>query len=140
MKVSTTGTVNRYRSQRDGRVKSQDLKPTPSRAETASQVIHGRSTYRAGNMNCGRVLNRIQMPPLLRHSISHFQHAHRRPSRTECDDGRGGFTKNEQLWDLRLDAEFNGLGRTNDVATGRDVASTNGRQDVEGRRLHGKRE
>lgn len=75
-------------------------------------------------MNRGRVLNRIQMPPLLRHPVTHLQYAYIRPPRAKGDDRSGWFAKDVEFWDLRLDAGFDQFGRTNDVAAGRNVSST----------------
>lgn len=75
-------------------------------------------------MNRGRVLNRIQMPPLLRHLVPDLQYTYIRSSRAEGDDRRGRFTKDIEFWDFGLDAGFNQFGRADDVATGRNVSST----------------
>lgn len=61
-----------------------------------------------GDMDCGRFLQSVQVPPLLTHRVTDF---HNIDSGTllcpESDNGHGRVTEDVKIWDLGFDIVYN---------------------------------
>ena len=75
-----------------------------------------------------RILERVQMPPLLCHSVSDIEHVHVGPSRAKRDNRCRWVAKDIELWNVGFDRALDAFGGAHNVAAGCDVASVDSKE------------
>ena len=68
----------------------------------------GKGSHSDGDMHCSRLLQSVQVPPLLAHCVTDFQDVDPRTLLCpESDNGHRRVTKDVKFWDLSFDIAYN---------------------------------